>query len=85
MNRIAVEANLSPMQEFLSQQGYQVDTIDAANLNNGNAQSNYQAVVISGSDQNLMGIQNVAVNCPVINADGMTPQEVHKRLQQLQK
>jgi hypothetical protein len=80
--KVAVEANLSPVREYLSRQGYQVDTLDAnqlANLNQG--QSNYSAVVISGADQNLMGIQNVAVNCPVINAHGLTPAEIHQRIQ----
>ncbi|WP_018131417.1 YkuS family protein [Effusibacillus pohliae] len=81
MSRIAVEANLTPVQEYLSEQGYQVDTLDAANLNQ--AQNKYTAIVISGADQNLMGIHNVAQGCPVINAHGLTPQQVHKRLQQL--
>jgi hypothetical protein len=80
--KVAVEANLSPVREFLSRQGYQVDTLDANQLENlGQKQANYSAVVISGSDQNLMEIQNVVVNCPVINAHGMTPEEIHQRIQ----
>lgn len=82
MSRIAIEANLSPYQEYLSRQGYQVDTLDASNIKQG-AQNNYSAIVISGMDQNLMGIQNVVQNCPVINASGLTPEQVHERLRQL--
>ncbi|MFC4768458.1 YkuS family protein [Effusibacillus consociatus] len=81
MKRVAVESNLSHVQEYLSEQGYQVDNLDASNLNQA---QNYSAIVISGSDQNMMGIQNVAQNCPTINAHGLTPQQVHERLQQLQ-
>ncbi|SEN29780.1 YkuS family protein [Lihuaxuella thermophila] len=82
MTRIAVEESLTPVQEYLSRQGYQVETVDASTLNN-QAQANYSAIVISGADQNIMGIQNVVQNCPVINAHGLTPEEVHQRLQQL--
>ncbi|GIM45880.1 hypothetical protein DNHGIG_14290 [Collibacillus ludicampi] len=80
--KVAVEANLSPVREYLSRQGYQVDTLDANQLENlGETQANYSAVVISGADQNLTGIQNVVVNCPIINAHGMTPEEIHQRIQ----
>ncbi|MDB5084530.1 MAG: hypothetical protein JWN30_1416 [Bacilli bacterium] len=78
--RVAVEDNLSPVSDYLKNQGYQVDSLDDANL--GAANSDYSAVVISGADQNVMGIQNVAINCPVINAEGLTPTEIHERIEQ---
>lgn len=81
MSRIAIEASLTPMQEYLKRQGYQVDILDSSGINQD--QNDYTAIVISGSDQNLMGIQNVAQNCPVINASGLTPQQVERRLEQL--
>lgn len=81
MKRVAVESNLTNLQEYLSQQGFQVDTLDASQLSAGGTA--YSAVVISGHDQNLMGIQNVAHNSPVINAHGLTPQEVMKRIEQM--
>lgn len=80
MKRVAVESNLSNVQEYLSQQGYQVDTLDASNMNTGG--QNYAAVVISGQDQNLMGMQNVTQNSPVINAHGLTPQQIQNRIEQ---
>lgn len=80
--KVAVEANLSPVREYLSRQGYQVDTLDANHLQSLNAnQSNYSAVVISGTDQNIMGIQDIKINCPVINAYGLTPEQIHQRIQ----
>ncbi|GAX89127.1 YkuS family protein [Effusibacillus lacus] len=82
MNRIAVEANLSPVREYLSNKGFQVDTLDASNMNQAR-NNNYAAVVISGTDQNLMGIHNVAQDCPVINAHGLTPEQVYNRIQEL--
>lgn len=80
MNRVAVESNLSHIQEYLSKKGYEVDTLDASNINQ--TQNNYTAVIISGTDQNVMGIHNMAVDCPTINAHGLTPEQVYDRLQQ---
>lgn len=82
MARIAIEQALTPIQEYLSQRGYQVEVLDSSKIQN-ESQSNYSAVVISGSDENVMGIQQIAQNCPVINAEGLTPEEVYERLQRL--
>lgn len=84
MKRVAVESNLSPVQEYLSNQGYQVETLDVNSLTQS-GQQQYDAVVISGMDQNLMGIADVQVAAPVINADGLTPEEVANRIESLNK
>jgi hypothetical protein len=82
MQRIAVEPGLTPVQEYLSGKGYQVDTLDTARLSQGGANP-YAAIVISGQDQNLTGMQDRIADCPVINAHGLTPEQVHDRLRQL--
>jgi predicted Rossmann-fold nucleotide-binding protein len=76
--RVAIEANLSNVREYLSQQGYQCEELNAQNA----SAQGYSAVVISGADQNIMGMANAQTNAQVINAHGMTPQEVAKRIQQ---
>jgi hypothetical protein len=78
MKRVAVEAGLSPIREYLSSQGYQVEEFSA----NTNAE-NLNAIIISGQDDNMMGMQDIQQSCPVINAEGMTPEEVARRLEQL--
>lgn len=71
MNKVvAVEANLTPVKEFLTSKGYQVVDVKAAQ------QNQVAAVVLSGGNQNLMGMQDVMVNAPVIDARGKTPEEV---------
>lgn len=76
--KVAIEANLSNIRNYLSQQGY-----DCVQLNEQSASAQgCAAIVISGADKNLMGIQDVTTQCPVINADGLTPQDVAARLQQ---
>jgi hypothetical protein len=76
--RIAVEGNLGPIQEYLNQNGFQTVALNEQTANGQGC----DAIVISGADQNLMGIQDAQTKVPVINAHGLTPQEVAKRLQQ---
>jgi hypothetical protein len=78
MKRVAVEAGLSPIKEYLSSQGYQVEEYRA----NTNA-DNLAAIILSGQDDNMMGMQDIQHPCPVINAEGLTPEEVARRLEQL--
>jgi len=75
--RVAVEGNLSHIREGLQQAGYNIVELDG---NNVRAQG-LAAVVISGADQNVMGIADVECDCPVINAHGMTPQDVAKQIE----
>lgn len=71
MNKvIAVEDNLASVKNFLAEKGCRVIDVQAAKNNK------VDAVVLSGSDENLMGMQDVLINAPIINAKGRTPQEV---------
>ncbi|MFC7440856.1 YkuS family protein [Laceyella putida] len=81
MKRVAVEATLSPIREYLSRQGYQVENLNASAAQTN--QGNYAAIILSGQDENVGGMQDVVQQCPVINAHGMTPEQVHERLQRL--
>jgi hypothetical protein len=78
--RVAIEPNLGPIQQYLQQQGYQCEQLNEQTA----ADQGYRALIISGADRNLMGIQNATTTAPVINAEGLTPQDVANRLQQLQ-
>jgi hypothetical protein len=82
MQRIAVESGLTPISEYLSSRGYQVEPLNASRLRQGGSDP-YAAIVISGQDQNLMDIQDRVQDCPVINSRGLTPEEVHDRLRRL--
>lgn len=67
--KIAVEGTLSPVADILRRQGYQVIGLEA-DLSGANV------IVISGTDDNLLGRQDMVAEVPVINADGQTPEEV---------
>lgn len=71
MNKIvAVENNLAIFKDFLSKKGCRVIDIDVAKG------ESVDAVVISGMKENLLGMQDVYIDAPVINASGKTPEEV---------
>ncbi|HBQ85375.1 MAG TPA: hypothetical protein DD811_02690 [Syntrophomonas sp.] len=73
---IAVENNLTPVKEFLKLQGCQVIDVESA------LKTEVDAVVLSGVKQNLMGMQDIMINAPVITASGKSPQEIWDNIQQ---
>ena len=71
MNKIiAVENNLAPIKDYLLDQGCQVIDVESAK------NTRVDAVVISGSSKDLLGMQDVVIDVPVIDARGKTPSEV---------
>jgi hypothetical protein len=78
MPRVAVERTLTDISKMLRDNGYDVVEL-------GNWQNMVDAVVITGLDANFLNDQSKTITgAPVINADGMTTQEVfhavHQRL-----
>ena len=71
MNKIvAVENNLAPIKDYLLDQGCQVIDVESAQ------NTRVDAIVISGSSKDLLGMQDVVIDAPVIDARGKTPNEV---------
>ena len=76
MNKtIAVEDNLSPVKSFLAARGCRIVDVEEAKSKQADV------IVLSGCDQNLMGMQDMIANAPVINASGKMPQEVWEDIQ----
>ena len=73
--RIAVEGRLTPLREFLQQNGYEVVEL------NGEPVPQCDCCVVSGGDENVMGMQAVETEVPVINAHGLTPEEVQQQIE----
>ncbi|PTX65032.1 uncharacterized protein UPF0180 [Melghirimyces profundicolus] len=73
--RVAVEDGLQPVSQYLQIQGCQVVKLDE-----GSAQ-NCDCCVISGGDKDMMGMQDTIGEMQVINAEGMTPEEVYQAVQ----
>ncbi|TDX51531.1 YkuS family protein [Orenia marismortui] len=72
--KIAVEDSLSNLAKELKKDGFEVAT-----LNNNNLQ-NVDAVVLSGEDNNMMNMSDIQTKAQVINAKGLSAQELKERL-----
>jgi AmiR/NasT family two-component response regulator len=74
---VAVEKNLSNIVDLLEARGYEVVDIDDADLDS------VDAIVVSGTDVNLMNIQDTLTDVPVINASGKSTEEVLQELDRM--
>lgn len=76
--KIVVENILTPYIEYLKSCGYDVYTLNKNNNLQNIVSDEYEAIVISGLDQ--LSINDTGYkkpNAPIIEADGLTPEEVH--------
>ena len=67
---IAVEDGLRPVRERLRAAGFTV--ISTA----GGIPDNVQVIVLNGLHDDLLGRQTIVQHVPIVNADGMTAEEV---------
>lgn len=72
MTKVAVEQGLRPFQDALKSAGFVVVEIERPEQVD---REDPHAIVISGTDENFMGVTD-AREAPVINAAGRTPEEV---------
>lgn len=71
MAKIGVEESLTAVSEALKEKGYDVVALRTESDLNG-----VDCCVITGQDNNVMGIQTTATKSPVIDASGMNADEV---------
>jgi hypothetical protein len=71
MARIGVEQSLTNVSDALRSAGHEVVELKQEQDANG-----CDCCVISGQDQNVMGIQNAVIQGSVLNAHGMSAEEV---------
>lgn len=77
MPKIGVEQSLTQVQEALQAKGY-----DVIQLKQENDAKGCDCCVITGQDQNMMGIHNVITDGSVINASGLSADEVCQQVEQ---
>lgn len=76
---MAVEDSLTPVWHELEDEGFDPVPLDDADL------ENVWAVVVSGQDDDVMGIETTETEAPVIVAEGLSPREVVQRLRRLER
>ncbi|QQE79927.1 YkuS family protein [Alicyclobacillus sp. SO9] len=77
MKRVAVEQGLHPVKAYLEQKGCQVIDMATGSSNVGDA----AAIVLTGGDENIMGMEDKLADVPVVTADGLSPEEVYQRIE----
>ena len=76
MKKIAVQKGLGPIKNQLENEGYSVKEFDDRKKSAKNYLNKFDAVVVTGESQNVMGIADTSTPTTIINADGMSPQDV---------
>ena len=80
-HKIAVESQLSNIKSFLADKGYDVYEFQH-NAGGQNVFNGVDAVIISGMDQNYLGMHDIKTEALVIEASGMSPQQIFDSLEQ---
>ncbi|WP_066504908.1 YkuS family protein [Abyssisolibacter fermentans] len=72
--RVLIEDSLTEVSQYLSKKGLNVSNLNKNNLNS------CDVIVVSGQDSNIMGISNIEIEKPVINARGKTSDDIYNQI-----
>lgn len=76
MAKIGVEQSLTNVQQALREKGY-----DVVELKQESDAHNVDCCVVTGLDSNMMGMQDTVTKAPVIDANGMSADEVCREVE----
>lgn len=76
MKSIGIQKGLGTVKDYLQNSGYQTYEVDTTNKNNPTTLKSFDALIVTGMDDNEMGYDNTSSKIPVVNANGMTPEDV---------
>ena len=80
MKKIAVESDLSNISEYLAAKGY--DVFEFQHNLASNEINHADAIVTCGLDQDFLGMHDIQTKAMVINASGLTPQQIEAQIEQ---
>jgi Uncharacterised protein family (UPF0180). len=81
-DKIAIEPAISNVKNYLAEKGYTVESMSEQSPKDLHG---YDAVVVSGMNTNLLGMQDTQTKAVVINADGLSPEQVAERLNDIRQ
>jgi hypothetical protein len=79
--KVAVESDLANVSDYLEEQGYQVIEFIHSDEIVDELQE-VDAIVISGMQENLLGMEDIETEALMIEASGLTPEEIGDMLEQ---
>lgn len=77
LTKIGVEQSLTSIQQALREKGF-----DVVELKQETDAQGCSCCVVTGLDSNVMGIETITTNGPVIEANGLSTDEVCKQVEQ---
>ncbi|MFU0824979.1 YkuS family protein [Clostridium sp.] len=83
MKKIAVERELSNIGDFLKNAGYSVQELDTNMKYNSSELDKFDAVVLSGLSEDVMGFQDTLTSTSIINAEGMTREQIKEEIDKM--
>jgi galactitol-specific phosphotransferase system IIB component len=81
MKNIAVQKGLKHVSEHLTNAGYKVFEFDTRQKASKDFLDGFDAVVMTGMNDNIMGIEDTNTKVPFVEARGMTPQEIQQTIE----
>lgn len=81
MKKVGVEKGLRNVADYLSKEGYNVHELSGSIDQNLSKLDNLDCIVTSGLNTDMMGQSATETKTPVVNADGLTPEEVKSMIE----
>lgn len=81
MKKVGVEKTLSNVKQYLEGKDCTVEILESSNKENKRALDKYDAIVVTGADTNLLGMQDTLTNTRVITAQGKNAEEIYNEIQ----
>jgi hypothetical protein len=81
MKNIAVQKGLTQVVDHLTDAGFKVFEFDTRQKASKDFLRGFDAVVMTGMNDNIMGIENTNTKTPIVEARGLTPQEIQKTIE----
>lgn len=85
MKKVAVQKGLGSIKNYLENEGYKVKEFDNRKKSAANYLNKFDAVVVTGESQNVMGIQDTITDTRIISADGMTGENIRNEIERSMK
>ncbi|SET69513.1 Uncharacterised protein family (UPF0180) [Natronincola peptidivorans] len=79
--KVAVEGTLNDVKGYLQEKGYEVEELN----NQNNNLNNYDAIIITGQDSNVLGMEKAVTKSPIITARGQSAEEIYKQIENRMK
>lgn len=82
MKKIGIEKGLDTIADYLSSQGYSVEILGEDLKSNVSKCNNLDVIVTADYNTNMMGFSDTSTKTPIINASGLTQEEIKQMIDQ---